>query len=74
MTIAARRLTSVALALATLGACSQSNTDPGPGAVSAGEAEALEQAAKMLEEQRMPAEAEAALTSTEEGPQPPADE
>ena len=47
-----------AAACASLGACSPADQEPGPGAVTASEAEALEQAAEMLEEQRLPAEAE----------------
>lgn len=44
-------------ACALLGACGPSDTDPGPGGVSVGEAQALDQAAEMLDAQRLPAEA-----------------
>lgn len=36
-----------------LAACGPSETDPGPGGVTVGEARALEEAAEMLEEQRL---------------------
>jgi hypothetical protein len=37
-----------------LAACGQKDTDPGPGGVSVGEAKALDEAAAMLEQQRLP--------------------
>ena len=40
----------------TLAACGPSDNDPGPGAVTIGEARALDEAAEMLDEQRTPAE------------------
>ena len=40
-----------------LAACGASDTDPGPGGVSVGEARALDEAAEMLDQQRLPAEA-----------------
>ena len=40
-----------------LAGCGPSDTDPGPGGVSVGEARALDEAAEMLDEQRLPAEA-----------------
>lgn len=40
-----------------VGACGQADTDPGPGGVTVGEARALDQAAEMLDQQRLPAEA-----------------
>jgi hypothetical protein len=43
--------------LAALTACGKSDNDPGPGGVTVGEAKALDQAAEMLEQRRMPAEA-----------------
>jgi hypothetical protein len=43
-----------ALALVLLAACGQRDTDPGPGGVSVGEARALDEAAAMLEQQRLP--------------------
>jgi hypothetical protein len=49
------RLALVALALLT--ACGPSDSDPGPGGVTVGEAKALDQAAEMLDERRLPPEA-----------------
>jgi len=46
------------LPLAALAACSPGDNDPGPGGVTAGEARALDDAAAMLEQRRLP---EAAL-------------
>jgi len=43
-----------ALALIFLAACGQKDTDAGPGGVSIGEARALDEAAAMLEQQRLP--------------------
>jgi hypothetical protein len=43
-----------ALALFCLAACGPRDTDPGPGGVSVGEARALDEAAAMLEQQRLP--------------------
>ena len=37
----------------TLAACGQSGTDPGPGGVTVDEARALDEAAEMLERQRL---------------------
>jgi hypothetical protein len=37
-----------------LAACGQKDTDPGSGGVSVGEARALDEAAAMLEQQRLP--------------------
>lgn len=39
--------------LALLAACGQGENDPGPGAVTVGEARALDEAAEMLEERRL---------------------
>jgi hypothetical protein len=48
------------LALAALAAaCGPRDTDPGPGGVTVAEAKALDQAAEMLEQRRLPAEATA---------------
>ncbi len=41
-------------ALLLLSACGAADTDPGPGGVTVGEARALDEAAKMLEERRLP--------------------
>jgi hypothetical protein len=43
-----------ALALFCLAACGPKDTDAGPGGVSIGEARALDEAAAMLEQQRLP--------------------
>jgi hypothetical protein len=40
-----------------LAGCGQQDNDPGPGGVTVGEARALDEAAEMLDEQRLPAEA-----------------
>ena len=45
------------LTLALLAACSPSDSDPGPGGVTVGEARALDEAAEMLEQRRLPPEA-----------------
>lgn len=44
------------MALLALAACSKSDTAPGPGGVTVGEARALDEAAAMLDERRPPAE------------------
>lgn len=44
-------------ALAVLSGCGDADTDPGPGGVTVGEARALDQAAEMLDQQRLPNEA-----------------
>jgi hypothetical protein len=49
-----RRICAV-IALMTLAACGKSDNDPGPGGVTIGEARALDEAAEMLEQRRMPA-------------------
>ncbi|GLK42183.1 hypothetical protein [Novosphingobium resinovorum] len=46
-----------AMALLALAACSKSDTAPGPGGVTMGEARALDEAAAMLDERRPPVEA-----------------
>ena len=46
---------SIILAVSLLlAACGQKDTDPGPGGVSVGEARALDEAAAMLDRQRLP--------------------
>jgi hypothetical protein len=59
--LAGRRsvLPPVLIALA-LGACGKADNAAGPGGVSVGEAKALDEAAAMVEAQRLPAEAIAA--------------
>lgn len=42
------------LPLALIAACGPSDSDPGPGGVTVGEARALDDAAEMLEHQRLP--------------------
>ncbi|MCT2557698.1 hypothetical protein N0B51_01755 [Tsuneonella sp. YG55] len=68
----ARSLPPVAAMLA-LAACGSAATDPGPGGVTVDEAAALDEAAAMLEERRLPASAipsgalpSAAASATEE--------
>lgn len=51
-----RRLALVAVSLA-LAACDQGEGAPAPGGVTAGEARALDEAAEMIEQRRLPAEA-----------------
>lgn len=47
--------TAVCLALAVLAVgCGKKDTDPGPGGVTIAEAKALDQAAEMLEQRRLP--------------------
>lgn len=48
---------------ASLSACSKQDNAPGPGGVSMGEARALDEAAEMVEAQRLPAEALLAQTA-----------
>ncbi|MEO0698881.1 MAG: hypothetical protein AAFY81_04085 [Pseudomonadota bacterium] len=75
MIAAARPLRSIALAslaALTVAACgTEAEAPSGPGAISEGEARALDEAAKMLDAQRLP---EGALPdvdpSTEDAPQP----
>jgi hypothetical protein len=43
--------------LALLAACGPSDSDPGPGGVTVGEAKALDEAAEMLEQRRLPPDA-----------------
>jgi hypothetical protein len=42
--------------IAPLAACGQGENEPGPGGVTVGEARALDEAAEMLEERRLPPE------------------
>ncbi len=43
--------------LAFVAACGSSDNDPGPGGVTVGEARALDEAAEIIEQQRLPEEA-----------------
>jgi hypothetical protein len=45
------------IALLSLAACGKADNDPGPGGVTVGEARALDEAAEMIEQRRLPAEA-----------------
>jgi len=45
------------LLVVLLAGCGPGDTDPGPGGVTVGEARALDEAAEMLDEQRLPQEA-----------------
>lgn len=47
----------LSLALGLLSACAKSDNDPGPGGVTLGEARALDEAAEMIEQRRLPQEA-----------------
>ena len=53
----ARVLGPVLAITALLAACGPSDNDPGPGGVTVGEARALDEAAQMIEERRIPADA-----------------
>lgn len=48
---------AVPLALFALAACGPNDSDPGPGGVTVGEARALDEAAEMLEQRRLPPQA-----------------
>ncbi|MDP3906396.1 hypothetical protein [Novosphingobium sp.] len=57
------RAIPILIALLCLSACGKQDNAPGPGGVSVGEAKALDEAAEMLEGQRLPV-APAAAPST----------
>lgn len=59
------------LILPLLAACGPSDSDPGPGGVTVGEARALDEAAEMLEQRRLPPEALPG-PATSSSPAPPA--
>lgn len=46
--------TTALIALTMLAACGPSDSDPGPGGVTVGEARALDEAAEMIEQRRLP--------------------
>ena len=46
----------LALPLALLAGCGPADNDPGPGGVTVGEAKALDEAAEMIEQRRLPPE------------------
>lgn len=55
--------------LVLVSACGPADTDPGPGGVTVGEAKALDEAAEMLEQRRLPADAlPAPASSSSSGP------
>jgi hypothetical protein len=58
--------------LALLAACGPGENEPGPGGVTAGEAKALDEAAAMLDERKLPPEALATEPAGETGAQAPA--
>lgn len=53
----AARISLAASLAAVLGACDSDNNEAGPGGVSVGEAEALDEAAEMIEARRLPTQA-----------------
>ena len=57
-----RALALFSLALVT--ACGPAENDPGPGGVTVGEAKALDEAAEMLEERRLPPDALPSASAT----------
>ena len=71
-TALACRLALIALAADSLSACGKSDTDPGPGGVTVGEARALDEAAAMIESRRPP-EDTAAQPAEPAAPQPQPD-
>jgi len=65
--IRAMRRLSPLIALALLAACGPRETDPGKGGVTVAEEKALDEAAEMLEQRRLPPEA---LETSEPGEEP----
>jgi hypothetical protein len=63
---------SPALPLALLASCGPADNDPGPGGVTVGEAKALDEAAEMIEQRRLPPEALATPTNQPTGATTPA--
>ena len=61
---------SLAISLLALAACGPADNDPGPGGVTVGEARALDEAAEMIEQRRLPEEA-LPDTGADEAPKPP---
>ncbi len=59
-----RHFISLAPAFLALAACAPSGTDPGPGGVTVDEAKALDDAAAMLDERRLPPEALPSATAS----------
>jgi hypothetical protein len=60
------------LAIFCLAACGNNDAAPGPGGVSVGEARALDDAASMLDQQRLPPGAPASAAPASAAPAPPA--
>lgn len=58
------------LAMLLLAGCGQQDNDPGRGGVTVGEARALDEAAEMLEQQRLPEDAPAEGEPAAEGATP----
>jgi hypothetical protein len=54
---AMKRTILLTVALLVLAACGESDTDPGPGGVTVGEAKALDEAAEMIEARQLPEDA-----------------
>ena len=65
------KLTIVFIGALMLSACGQSTEESGPGGVSAGEAEALDDAAEIIEQRRLPVEALPEDTANNGAPLPP---
>jgi hypothetical protein len=70
------RATVLALAALAVASCEPADGDPGPGGVTMGEARALDEAAEMIEQQRLPdeffeKEAEAEAAQGEDGAEAP---
>lgn len=66
-----RKIACLALAV-LVAACGPKETDPGPGGVTVAEAKALDQAAEMLEQRRLPPEATQDETPAPKGKASPA--
>ncbi|HMT46401.1 MAG: hypothetical protein RL702_230 [Pseudomonadota bacterium] len=59
------------LSVLALSACGKADNEPGPGGVTAGEAKALDEAAQMIEEDRLPPEAMPTISPTTAPPASP---
>jgi hypothetical protein len=64
------RTHALGLAVLLLAGCGPNDTDPGPGGVTVGEARALDEAAEMLDEQRLPEEALPPVQDETPAPEP----
>ena len=56
-----------------LGGCGAADNDPGPGGVTVGEARALDEAAEIIEQRRLPPEALKTPADVSSAPLPPTD-